>query len=266
MWQADLFIEATSILTICSINLSRLAEDLQVYSSQEFALVELDDRHARASKIMPQKKNPFALTQIRGVANKMIGVLASVTASARTPTGQPDNRSFIYGELPDAMQTVRNTVSLMTEVLENISFNADRGKALVAAGWTMATDLAETLVLECGLDFRSAHRIVAFLASEYQGKSILELDHKTLLQSAEKILGQPITVTEQQFKSALDASLAIQARTEPGGTAVDCMNDMTAECRQKLVNHQLKNQANTVYFAGKQLAVLERAMKEIGQE
>jgi argininosuccinate lyase len=56
MWQADLFIEATSILTTCSINISRLAEDLQVYSTQEFALVELDDRHARASKIMPQKK------------------------------------------------------------------------------------------------------------------------------------------------------------------------------------------------------------------
>ncbi len=57
MWQADLFIEAMSILTTCSINLSRLAEDLQVFSTQEFALIELDDRHARASKIMPQKES-----------------------------------------------------------------------------------------------------------------------------------------------------------------------------------------------------------------
>jgi argininosuccinate lyase len=266
MWQADLFIEATSTVTTCSINLSRLAEDLQVFSTQEFALVELDDRHARASKIMPQKKNPFALTHIRGVANKMIGVLASVTASARTPSGQPDNRLFIYGELPEAMQTVRSALALMAEVLENISFNADRGKALVTSGWILATDLAETLALECGLDFRSAHQLVAFLASEYLGKSILELDHKTLMQSAEKVLGHPITFTEQQFKSALDASSAIQARTEPGGTAVDCMNNMIAECREKLVNHHIQNQANTVYFAGKQQAVLERAMKEIGQE
>ena len=111
MWQADLFIEATFILTTCSINISRLAEDLQVYSTQEFALVELDDRHARASKIMPQKKNPFALTHIRGVANKMIGVLASVTAASRTPSGQPDNRLIIYGELPEAIQTVNNAVA-----------------------------------------------------------------------------------------------------------------------------------------------------------
>jgi argininosuccinate lyase len=159
MWQADVFIEAASILTTCSINISRLAEDLQVYSSQEFALVELDDRHARASKIMPQKKNPFALTHVRGVANKMIGVLTTVTASARTPSGQPDNRLLIYGELPEAMQTVNDAVALMTEVLQDIRFNADRGNALVESGWILATDLAETLVLECGLDFRNAHHL-----------------------------------------------------------------------------------------------------------
>jgi argininosuccinate lyase len=265
MWQADLFIEAASILTICSINLSRLAEDLQVYSTQEFALVELDDRHARASKIMPQKKNPFALTHIRGVANKMIGVMASVTASARTPTGQPDNRLLIYGELPDAMQTVNNAASLMTEVLEDIAFNAERGRALVASGWVMSTDLTEVLVKECGLDFRSAHQLVAFLASEHHGKSIMALDHKTLMQSAERIFGYSITLTEQQLKSALDVTLAIQARIEPGGTAVDSMNNMIAECRQKLADHHAYNQSSLVYFASKQKSVLERAMKEVGQ-
>ena len=264
MWQADLFIEATSILTTCSINISRLAEDLQVYSTQEFALVELDDRHARASKIMPQKKNPFALTHIRGVANKMIGVLVSVTAASRTPSGQPDNRLIIYGELPEAMQTVNNAVALMTEVLQEISFNIDRGKALVESGWILATDLAETLVLECGLDFRSAHQLVAFLAREFQGKSIMELDHKTLMQSAEKVLGQPITLTEQQLKVALDSSLAIQARSEPGGTATHCMDNMIAECRETLERCHEKNQANKIYFASRQHELLERAKKEVG--
>jgi argininosuccinate lyase len=264
MWQADLFIEATSILTTCSINISRLAEDLQVYSTQEFALVELDDRHARASKIMPQKKNPFALTHIRGVANKMIGVLASVTATARTPSGQPDNRLMIYGELPEAMQTVNNVVALMTEVLQEISFNSDRGKALVESGWILATDLAETLVLECGLDFRSAHQLVAFLASEFQGKSIMELDRETLSHFGEIVLGQPVSITEAQLKSALDACHAIQARSEPGGTATHCMDNMIAECRERLESCQNKNQAHKIYFASRQHDLLERAKKEVG--
>ena len=264
MWQADLFIEAASILTTCSINLSRLAEDLQVYSTQEFALVELDDRHARASKIMPQKKNPFALTHIRGVANKMIGLMTTVTASARTPSGQPDNRLLIYGELPDAMQTVKNAAALMAEVLEDITFNAERGRALVASGWVMATDLAEALVVECGLDFRKAHHLVAFLASEYQGKSIMELDHQSLTQFAEKVIGHSINLTEQQLKSALDVTIAIQARSEPGGTAVGSMNAMIAECHHKLATHHESNQARNHYFADKQQSLVELAMKEIG--
>lgn len=264
MWQADLFIEAASILTACSINLSRLAEDLQVYSSQEFALVELDDCHARASKIMPQKKNPFALTHIRGVANKMIGVTASITASARTPSGQPDNRLLIYGELPDATQTVNHAAALMKEVLENIRFNADRGKALVTSGWVMSSDLAEVLVKECELDFRKAHQLVAKLASRYHGQSIMELDHKTLVQTAEQLFGLSLTLTERQLTSALDANLAIQARTEPGGTAVESMNNMINDCRRKLANHHEINQFRKHYFASKQQSILERAMKEIG--
>jgi argininosuccinate lyase len=264
MWQADLFIETASILTTCSINLSRLAEDLQVYSTQEFALVELDDSHARASKIMPQKKNPFALTHIRGVANKMIGLLTSVTAAARTPSGQPDNRLLIYGDLPEALQTVNDAAALMTEVLQEISFNTDRGEALVNAGWIMATDLAESLVLECGLDFRSAHHLVAFLASEYRGKSMRELDYEHLMQSAVTVLGRSIALTEQQLKAALNANLALQARTQPGGTAMGCMNTMIAECREQLAKHHEKNQANKIYFAAKQRDLLERAIKAIG--
>ena len=212
---------------------------------------------------MPQKKNPFALTHIRGVANKMIGVLASVTASARTPSGQPDNRLLIYGELPEAMQTVNNAVELMTEVLQEISFNTNRGKALAESGWILATDLAETLVQECGLSFRSAHQLVAFLASEYQGKSILELDHETLSHFGEIVLGQPVLITKNQLKIALDASHAIQARTEPGGTTIHCMNNMIAECRERLESYQEKNQSNKVYFAARQHDLLERAMKEV---
>ena len=64
MWQADLPIEAAATLTAILVNLDRLAEDLQIFSTEEFGLVELDDCHARASKIMPQKKNPFALTHV----------------------------------------------------------------------------------------------------------------------------------------------------------------------------------------------------------
>ena len=178
-------------------------------------------------------------------------------------SGQPDNRLLIYGELPEALQTVNNTVALMTEVLQEITFNIDRGQALVESGWILATDLSETLVLECGLDFRSAHQLVAFLASEYQGKSILELDHETLNHFGEIVLRQPVSITEDRLKLALDARHAIQTRTEPGGTASPCMDNMIAECRKRMEEFHKKNQVDKIYFAGKQSDLLARAMKEV---
>jgi argininosuccinate lyase len=149
-------------------------------------------------------------------------------------------------------------------VLQEISFNTGRGKALVESGWILATDLAEMLVLECGLDFRSAHQLVAFLASEYQGRSILELDHQALCHFGEIVLGQPVSITEARLKIALDASHAIQARTEPGGTATHCMDNMIAECREKLDDFHEKNQTSIIYFASRQHDLLERAKKEVG--
>jgi argininosuccinate lyase len=264
MWQPDLCVETASILAGCAINLSRLAEDLQVYSTREFALVELDDSHARASKIMPQKKNPFALTHIRGVANKMIGLSASVSATARTPSGQPDNRLFLYGELPEAMELVASAVDLMAEVLAKMSFNTERGWQLVVSGWVMATDLTETLVQECGLDFRSAHRLVACLASEFQGKNLQDLDHNTVNRFGETILGRDLALTEDQLRMALDAHRALEARKEPGGTAVVCMDRMIGECRERLESFYGNIQTERSFLAARLQDLQGRAEKEAG--
>ena len=105
---------------------------------------------------------------------------------------------------------------------------------------------------------------MAFLACEYHGKSILELDHETLNHFGEIVLGQPVSITEAQLKSALDACHATQARSEPGGTATHCMDNMIAECHEKLESCHANNQANKIYFASRQHDLLERAKKEAG--
>ena len=74
MWEADLPIEALGVATAALVNFDRLAEDLMIFSTSEFGFVELADAHSRTSKIMPQKKNPFAFGYIRAVANRLIGV------------------------------------------------------------------------------------------------------------------------------------------------------------------------------------------------
>jgi argininosuccinate lyase len=240
MWQADLPIETAAALTAILVNLDRLAEDLQIFSTGEFGLVELDDRHARASKIMPQKKNPFALTHVRGLANRMLGTLAASAAAGRTPSGQPDNRLAPYGSIPRAIADTRDAVELMAEVVERLRFDPARGRAGLAGGFAFATDLAEVLVLECGLDFRRAHRLVGRLVrrSLAAGEGLDRLTPATLAAAAEELLGQPIELPEPALRAALNPEAALAARTAPGGAAPEALAAMLDECEGSVAEAQ----------------------------
>jgi argininosuccinate lyase len=239
MWQADIPIEIAALLTTNMINLSRLAEDLQIYCSEEFALVELDDGHARASKIMPQKKNPFALTAIRGLANEIIGALNTTASLARTPSGQPDNRLAIYGLLPDSMVNVSNANNLMAEVIEKLHYDSERGAEIVQNSWAMASDFAEILVAHCDLNFREAHKLIGYLTGQYSPQ---QLTIERLQQASLQVLQKSLTISPEIFAQGLDAWLAIQQRQEIGGAAPETVHEMIDELNNSLKGFQ--KQAN----------------------
>ena len=233
MWQADLPIEVAAVLTAVLINLDRLAEDLQIFSTEEFALVELDDRHARASKVMPQKKNPFALTHVRGLANSMIGTLTASAAAGRTPSGQPDNRLSLYGTIPRAIEDTQNSVELMGEIVRFLTFKEQRGLDRLDCGFAMATDLAEVLVLETGLDFRQAHRVIGHLVRLHLANGNLNrLTPDDLAAAAEEVLGQRVELSQAALRDALNPDAAISARAAPGGAAPEPMDAMIAQCER----------------------------------
>lgn len=235
MWQADIPIETAAVLTAILVNLDRLAEDLLIYSTEEFALVELDDRHARASKIMPQKKNPFALTHVRGLANTMIGTLAASAAAGRTPSGQPDNRLPIYGLIPRAIEDTREASELMGEVVRFLAFDEQRARERLDDGFALATDLAEVLVLESGLDFRQAHRLVGRLVrSRLIEGGLKRLTPDELATVALEILDRRIELSEAALRDALDAEAAVSTRTALGGAAPEAIDEMIGECERAL--------------------------------
>lgn len=235
MWQADLPIECGALLTNSLINLDRLAEDLQIFSTEEFGLIEFDDRHARASKIMPNKKNPFALTHVRGQANAMIGTLTTLAALARTSTGQPDNRLNIYGLLPKAIDDTVQVVKLMGEIVENVRLNRDTGRSRLDHGFVMATELAEALVEKCGLSFRDAHRLVGHWVRENRsGRGLAELTSIALSEAAFAMLGSGLDLAQDDLAEILKPENAIAIRTEIGGAAPEAMAAMIDHCRSEL--------------------------------
>ena len=206
MWEADLPIEALGVATAALVNLDRLAEDLMIFSTAEFGFVELADAHARTSKIMPQKKNPFALGYIRAVANKLIGVQTAMAVCGRTPTGQMDNRLQPNGDVPDALGTAAGAAKLMGESIVGLTFDHSRARHALDSSFACATDLAELIMTKAGVDFRTAHRLIARLTRDMidRGARSFRIANGDLDAVASAMIGRPLGLSQQQLDEAAD--------------------------------------------------------------
>jgi len=266
MWQPDGPIETLSVVVAALVNLDRLAEDLQIFATAEFDLVELAEGHSRASVIMPQKKNPYALAYVRGATNELTGMLASVAALGRTPSGQVDNRVFIYGDVPRALETATGVAILMGGVLRRMSFNALVAASRLANGFAVATDLAEIITLETGLDFRTAHRIVGRLVREatQTGRAMRDLTTADLDAAAQSILDRPLRLSETAFLQALDPAAAVAARQGIGGAAPERVSAMLAQCRATLDSYALWHKEAAASAKAAEEALVRRARQLCG--
>ena len=240
MWQADLAIEAAALVAGILITLDRLGEDLMVYATQEFGLVQLGDRHSRASKIMPQKKNPFALSYLRGIANQAIGLQAAITAAMRTPSGQMDNRMAAYGDIPAALRQAAQAARLMEEVLADLKVDNVRAREIVEGKFLASSDLAEHIMLATGLDFRQAHKLVGALVRELEsgGESLADAEAQDLDRIAIEQLGRSLGLAQEVIARALDPNRAIEARGCLGGAAPKRVKASAGDLKTALAEHR----------------------------
>jgi argininosuccinate lyase len=176
----DYLIELLSAFSIIMMHLSRLCEELILWSTKEFNFVELSDQFATGSSIMPQKRNPDAAELIRGKTGRVYGSLISLLTTMKSlPLAynkdmQEDKEPFF-----DSVITVQSSLKVMSEVLNTLKINSNKMKEAVKMGFLNATEVADYLVLK-GLPFRDAHGLVGsiVLYCEEKHKAIedLELD------------------------------------------------------------------------------------------
>jgi argininosuccinate lyase len=238
MWQADGPIEIAALVTAALINIDRLAEDLQIFSTAEFGLVELADRHARPSVIMPQKKNPYSLAYLRGLAGESIGHLAAMAAVGKTPSGQIDNRMFAYGTIPRILNDAADAVRLMADVLLGIVVNKETAARRAAQDFVGATDLAEVIMTECGIDYKTAHGLVAGAVRSATAAGETTLTPERLEFQAEASLGRRLGLSADRMAEALDPERIVATRTGKGGAAVTSVEQMISTCRKGLDAHR----------------------------
>jgi argininosuccinate lyase len=208
----DFVVSYLAAASLCMTHISRLAEEIVLWSSAEFGFLMLPDAFSTGSSIMPQKRNPDVAELARGRTGQVYGSLQSLLTTLKgLPLAynrdlQEDKRAFFATE-----DTLLETLTIFAAMVSEFTFDEERGRAASTANYALATDYADLLVRE-GLPFRKAHEVVGKLVqyAEEQGKPFSEL-------------------TAQEFRRfsklfpdnapSLDVDDALRARSAPGGTA-----------------------------------------------
>jgi len=240
MWQVDQPLEVMADLMAVFLHLDRLAEDLQIWNTKEFGLVELADRHARISLIMPQKKNPYALAFVRGISGTMLGKMVSMAAVGKSPSAQMDNRIFAIGEVPRSLDAGIRTAKLLAEVVRGLSFDTELMRERASEGFIHATDLAETIMQEEGATYRQAHRLVGLAVREALAADpgARDVPREILANAAREVLGRPLQLTADRLEALANPEEVVQTRTGTGGAAGAAVEAMLEECSQRALAHQ----------------------------
>jgi argininosuccinate lyase len=234
MWQTDGLVDLLAAGASLVTTLSKLADDLEIWDSQEFDFVDLAGPYTRASMLMPQKRNPYALAIVRGQAGVLIGRLSGFLAVVKTPSARTDNLIFAYGEVSRSLDAAAKVTRLMTGVMRTLHVNPERMWESLLSGFSQATDLAEFVMQTCGLDYRTAYRVVGATvrAASRQGLRGVDLTGAMLDVAAGELVGRPLGLAGRDLSAVLDPRAIVQTRVLPGGAAPEVVRAMAASCRE----------------------------------
>ncbi len=224
----DYLIEFNAAAAILMMHISRLAEELILWSTTEFAFIEISDAFCTGSSIMPQKKNPDVPELMRGKTARVYGnLMALLTLTKALPLAY--NRDLQEDKEPvfDTVDTVMSTLRLLAKLLPEIRFNAERMAKMAKEGFTLATDLADYLVRK-GIPFRKAHHIVGQIVQHciHDGKELEECSLEEL-KSFHKVF-------DSDVYPFLEMAAVVDRRTSLGGTASSRVREAITRARAEI--------------------------------
>ena len=225
----DFALEALAALSIAATHLSRLAEEIVLWTSAQFGFAQLTDAWSTGSSIMPQKRNPDAAELIRAKASLITGLYSSLQGAVKAlplayAKDLQDDKRLTF----EAFDTYNLCVRAMTGMIETIRFKPDNMRAAAAKGFSTATDLADWLVRELGLPFRDAHHVTGQLVAKAEEKAC-DLSDLTLadMQSVNA------EITDAVF-DVLTVEASASSRTSYGATSTVRVAEPVAQWKQRL--------------------------------
>jgi argininosuccinate lyase len=215
----DFLLETLANLTILAVDVTRFVEDLEIWSTMEFGMIELPDEFTFTSSIMPQKKNPDVLEVVRSRMSLILGNLTgSTTALMALPSTYNMDFQEVTPKLWDSLETVKNCLTMLANLIPNLKVtkNVLEKPALT---FLMATELANMLVRNYNIPFRGSHTIVGSIVKTLlrEGKSLRDITPKLIMETSKKNLGYSLKVKEQEIRESTEPSLVIESYSTRGG-------------------------------------------------
>jgi len=235
----DFILETLANLTLLAIDVSRIVEDLILWSSPDFGIVDLPESFAFTSSIMPQKKNPDVLEVIRARMSQVLGnFVASATTMKALPSGYNLDLQEITPKLWESIETVAASVDMLSKLAKNLNVNKNVfSKPILKFATT--TELANLLVKKYNVPFRTSHKIVGALVKTLLDKKLAlsDLTPELLNKTAEDSAGIALAVKLADIKDSIDPQKFVESHKTMGGPA-------PAEVKRMLKNRkQLTSQS-----------------------
>jgi len=263
----DFIVEAQAALTLIGLNLSRLVEDLILWSSPHFGIVELPDEFASTSSIMPQKKNPEVPEVIRARVSDVAGnLLATVMTLKSLPSGYNMDFQEITPKLWESIDSLSSSLSMLSSLIPSLTVTKRIPSELL--DFTTSTELANMLVRKAGVSFRSAHRIVGTIVRDLVEKrlNLSDVTSDMIRSVSSRIVGSAVTVTEADIRSSVDPKKFVEAHETKGGPCsaevgrmLKCRSQELAAWRQKL-----STEADRLRGTWETLRSIEESYRQLG--
>ena len=219
--------------SVMAMHLSRLSEEIVLWSSSEFGFITLSDSYSTGSSIMPQKKNPDIAEKIRGKTGRMYGnLMAMLTIMKGIPLAYNTDLSEDKEQVFDSIDTLLDSLAIVTPMIAKMKVNAERTRRAADMGYANATDLADYLAKK-GIPFREAHHIVGSMVN-YAIKHNKRLDDFTMdeyRQFSDKI--------EEDIREEISLETCVKARRSFGGTAPERVREQL-EHADKVLSEEAK--------------------------
>ncbi len=216
----DYLLESASAASVLLIGHGRFVQDLLLWSTSEFGYVRFGDGFVQCSSIMPQKRNPVAIEHARAIGSKALGQAQAIVLTVHnTPFGdivdtEDDLQPLVFAMFRDATRAIK----LVAAAMKTAQFDPARLEARAGDGWTTLTELADTLVRDHGLPFRTAHAIAGRLITATQRDADRPLAD-VLADVSKEVAGAPIAYSEAALAKILSPRYFVTVRRTLGGPA-----------------------------------------------